>query len=102
MGLVGAVGIENNDKRSFKDLKEMRGNGKALKRNGEERKGILIGPSMAPRLWTLFRLTVGVGIKFHGTDGKPTSNSQTPRPSDVTESRYGGTMKKTTSLRVHR
>jgi len=47
--LVGAVGIENNTDRNLKDLEEMLGNAKALKRNNRERKGILIGPSMAPR-----------------------------------------------------
>lgn len=29
----------------------MRGNAKSLKRNDEESKGILIGPSMAPRFF---------------------------------------------------
>jgi hypothetical protein len=48
-GLVGAVGIENNARRNFKDLEEMRGDSRTLKRNSEERKEILIGPSMAPR-----------------------------------------------------
>jgi hypothetical protein len=47
--MVGAVGIENNTGRNFKDLEEMRGNAKALKRNNRESKGILIGPSKAPR-----------------------------------------------------
>jgi len=46
--LVGAVGIENNTDRNFKDLEEMLGNAKELKRNNRECKGILIGPSMAP------------------------------------------------------
>src|SRR5271157_4208829 len=44
--LVGAVGIENNTDRNLKDLEEMLGNAKALKRNNRERKGILIGPSV--------------------------------------------------------
>ena len=48
--LVGAVGIENNAKWNFKDLEEMRRTAKTLKRNDEEFAGILIGPSMAPRL----------------------------------------------------
>ena len=47
--LVGAVGIENNANRNFKDLEGMTGNSKTLKRNNEESRGILIGPSMAPR-----------------------------------------------------
>jgi hypothetical protein len=47
--LVGAVGIESNTDRNFKDLEEMLGNAKGLKRNNEEFCGILIGPSMAPR-----------------------------------------------------
>jgi len=47
--LVGAVGIENNTDWNFKDLEEMLGSAKALKRNNGEQQGILIGPSMAPR-----------------------------------------------------
>ncbi len=47
--LVGAVGIENNADRNFKDLEEMLGSAKELKRNNRECKGILIGPLMAPR-----------------------------------------------------
>jgi hypothetical protein len=47
--LVGAVGIENNNSWDFKDLQEMLGNAKSLKRNNGEHEGILIGPSMAPR-----------------------------------------------------
>ena len=46
--LVGAVGIENNNIWNFKDLEEMPGNAKALKRNNREYKEFLIGPSMAP------------------------------------------------------
>jgi hypothetical protein len=46
--LVGAVGIENNTEWNLKDLEEMLGNAKALKRNNGECKVILIGPSMAP------------------------------------------------------
>jgi len=49
--LVGAVGIENTAARSFKELEGMLGNRKASKRNDRERKGILIGPSMAPRFF---------------------------------------------------
>jgi len=47
--LVGAVGIENNTGRNFKDLEGMLGNAKALIRNNWECKGILIGPLKAPR-----------------------------------------------------
>jgi hypothetical protein len=47
--LVGAVGIENTTERNFKELEGMLGNLRALKRNNRESKGILIGPSMAPR-----------------------------------------------------
>jgi hypothetical protein len=43
------VGIENNSGWDFKELGETMGNYRTLKRNNEERKGILIGPSMAPR-----------------------------------------------------
>jgi hypothetical protein len=49
--LVGAVGIENNTDRNFKDLEEMLGSAKELKRNNRECKGILIGPLMAPRFF---------------------------------------------------
>jgi hypothetical protein len=47
--LAGAVGIENTTVRNFKDLEEMLGSAKELKGNNRECKGILIGPSMAPR-----------------------------------------------------
>ena len=47
--LVGAVGIENTIERDFKDLEEMLGSAKTLKRNNGEYNEILIGPSMAPR-----------------------------------------------------
>jgi len=53
--MVGAVGIENNTDRNFKDLQEMLGSAKALKRNNWESKGILIGPSMAPRFHRTLR-----------------------------------------------
>jgi len=43
------VGIENNADRNFKDLEEMLGSAKELKRNNRECKGTLIGPLMAPR-----------------------------------------------------
>jgi len=43
------VGIENNADRNFKDLEEMLGSAKELKRNNRECKRILIGPLMAPR-----------------------------------------------------
>ena len=43
------MGVENNSDRNFKDLEEMLGCAKALKRNNRECKEILIGPSMAPR-----------------------------------------------------
>jgi hypothetical protein len=52
--LVGAVGIENNTNGNFKDLEEMLGSSKTLKRNSKECREILIGPSMAPRF---FRVT---------------------------------------------
>jgi hypothetical protein len=67
--LVGAVGIENNNIWNFKDLEEMPGNAKALKRNNRECKEILIGPSMAPHfsgaeIPFLFRSTKsGVGFR---------------------------------------
>jgi len=49
------VGIENNTDGNFKDLEEMRGNAKALKRNNREPNGILIGPSIAPRFFVLVK-----------------------------------------------
>ncbi len=45
------MGIENTAGRNFKELEGMLGNRKALKRNDRERKGILIGPSMASRFF---------------------------------------------------
>jgi hypothetical protein len=47
--LVGAVGIENNDERNFKDLRGMTRNAKSLKKNDEACRGILIAPSKLPR-----------------------------------------------------
>jgi hypothetical protein len=47
--MVGAVGIENNNVRNFKDLRGILGNGKSLRRNNKARKGILIAPSKLPR-----------------------------------------------------
>jgi hypothetical protein len=49
--LVGAVGIENTTGRNLKDLEGIRETAKALKRNNRECKGILFGPSMAPRFF---------------------------------------------------
>jgi hypothetical protein len=46
--MVGAVGIENNADRNFKDLEEMLESAKTLKRNKGEYKEILIDPQ-----WTL-------------------------------------------------
>ena len=51
MVLVGAVGIENNVNWNFKNLQEMLGCRKPLKRNNGKCKGILIGPSTAPRFF---------------------------------------------------
>ena len=82
--MVGAVGIENNTEWNFKDLEEMRGKAKALKRNNKECEGILIGPSMAPRFFRVSEIPsscffthcptedVGFGPKFCGADGKST------------------------------
>jgi hypothetical protein len=47
--MVGAVGIENNNGRDFKDLRGMMGNTKSLKGNDRECKGILIAPLKRPR-----------------------------------------------------
>jgi len=53
-GMVGgAVGIENNSVWNFKELEEIRRSVKALKRNNEEHEGILDGPSMAPRFFSV-------------------------------------------------
>jgi hypothetical protein len=40
-----AVGIENKNRRKFKDLRRMQRNAKSLKRNNEACKGILIAQS---------------------------------------------------------
>jgi hypothetical protein len=80
--LVGAVGIENNDVRNFKDLRGMRRNTKSLKRNKRARKGILIAPSKLPRfLCACDSNRVGFSPttvienrprpKFSGADGRP-------------------------------
>jgi hypothetical protein len=70
--LVGAVGIENNDVRNFKELRGIRGNAKSLKKNKRARKGVLIAPSKLPRLSPFYEDSIGFGLKFSGTDGKPT------------------------------
>jgi hypothetical protein len=49
--MVGAVGIENNIGRNLRDLEEMLGSAKSLKRNNGECREILIGPSMAPHFF---------------------------------------------------
>jgi hypothetical protein len=81
------VGVENNSDWNFKDLEEMAGNAKALKKNSKEFDGILIGPSMVPHFFGLSeifrrgffthypRYQVGFGPQFCGTDGKPTLSS---------------------------
>jgi hypothetical protein len=73
--LVGAVGIENTTVRNFKDLEEMLGSAKELKRNNRECKGILIGPLMAPRFsrpsrfrHSVFSLTVQVAQSASGSN----------------------------------
>ena len=45
------MGIENNTEGNFKDLEEMLGNAKGLRRNNRECEGILIFPSMAPQFF---------------------------------------------------
>jgi len=50
--LVGAVGIENNTAWNLKDLEEMLGSAKSLKRNNRKFKEILIGPPMAPHFFS--------------------------------------------------
>jgi hypothetical protein len=54
--LVGAVGIENNTDRNSKDVEEMLGSAKTLKRNNRECKGILIGPLKALRFFESLKL----------------------------------------------
>ena len=51
-GLVGAVGIENNNVRNFKDLRGLTRNTESLKKNNEACKGILIAPSKLPRFFS--------------------------------------------------
>lgn len=47
------MGVENNSDGNFKDLEEMVGSAKALKKNNKEFDGILIGPSMVPHFFGL-------------------------------------------------
>jgi len=77
------VGIENNTEWNFKDLEEMLGSAKELKRNNRECKGILNWPLNGPSFFSTIEipsqcisLTVQVaqsafGLKFRGADGKP-------------------------------
>lgn len=76
---LSVMGIENNADWNFKDLKEMLGRARALKRNNREHEGIHIGPSMAPRFcraseirFQYIRYAFGFGPKFRDTDGEPT------------------------------
>jgi len=55
-----AVKIQNNAEQNVKELAEIVRN--AETRNKKERKGILIGPSMAPR-FSLVSFSMGVGAK---------------------------------------
>ena len=55
---TGAVKIENNAGRNFKELTETVRNAETLKRNNQERKGMLIGPSMAPRFSRSRRMSI--------------------------------------------
>jgi hypothetical protein len=52
--LVGAVGIENNHVRNFKDLRGTMRKAKLLKTNDEACKGILIAPSKLPQKFLVF------------------------------------------------
>ena len=81
------MGIENNDEWNLRDLRGMRRNIKALKRNDGERKGILIAPSKLPRfslgvrfhsdlLHPQLAANVSFGAKIRGTDGKPAIHSR--------------------------
>jgi hypothetical protein len=54
--LVGAVGIENNGVRNFRDLRGMTRNAKSLKKKDEAWRGILIAPSK------LLRFSSGIEI----------------------------------------
>jgi hypothetical protein len=83
--LVGAVGIENNNDRNFKDSRGMLGSAKLLKNSPRERKGILIAPLKRLRFFTVteslsswtftccLKRNVGFRPKSRGTDGKPIS-----------------------------
>jgi hypothetical protein len=51
--MVGAVGIENNADRNFKDLEEMLGSAKELKRNNRKCKGILMALNGPPFFSTI-------------------------------------------------
>jgi hypothetical protein len=52
--LVGAVGIENNHVRTFKDLRGTMRKAKLLKTNDEACKEILIAPSKLPQNSSVF------------------------------------------------
>ena len=77
------VGVENITDMNLKDLEEILGNTKSLKRNNKELEEILIVPSMFPcfhfdvqdsaivnSTHTPNRV-IGFRLKFRGTDGKP-------------------------------
>jgi hypothetical protein len=58
--LVGAVGIENNHVRNFKDLRGTMRKAKLLKINDEACKGILIAPSKLPQDFSFFFTDVAI------------------------------------------
>jgi hypothetical protein len=49
------MGIENNNERDLKDLREMRRNTESLKRNDGAQKEILIAPLKLPRFSSLLK-----------------------------------------------
>ncbi len=70
------MGIENTTGRNFKELEGMLGNAKALKRNNWESRGILIGPSMAPRF---SRCRDSVAVFFLAARKSPSASEQISR-----------------------
>jgi hypothetical protein len=86
--IFGRDRIENKTGRNCKDLEEMLGSAKTLKRNNGEYKEILIGPSMDPRFFGSVKSVrrsvfsycpkwyVGFGPKSRGADVKATTTLQ--------------------------
>jgi len=73
--MIGAVEIENNGVRNFKNLRGTTRNTKSLKKNEEACRGILIAPSKLPRFSRLCQISSGLGCSPAAPLGKAASDT---------------------------